>query len=62
MTQASTIKLDTGSRFPDIEFRLIDGSQLTLPGAWSGRWPRSKKSLKNSSNGEPGGNCGISGP
>lgn len=38
MTQASTIKLDTGSRFPDIEFQLLDGSKVTLPAAWSGHW------------------------
>ena len=38
MTQASSIKLDAGSRFPDIEFQLVDGSKLALPGAWAGRW------------------------
>src|ERR1700741_532443 len=41
-------------------------SEVALRGWASGRpllgIPRSKKSRKNSSNGEPGGNCGISGP
>src|SRR5215472_16645138 len=41
-------------------------SEVALRGWASGRpllgTPRSKKSRKNSSNGEPGGNCGISGP
>src|SRR5262252_3134498 len=41
-------------------------SEVPLRGCASGRplfgRPRSKKSRKNSSNGEPGGNCGISGP
>src|SRR6266436_6770700 len=43
-----------------------DPSEVALRGCASGRpplgTPRSKKSLKNSSKGEPGGNCGISGP
>ena len=38
MTQAGTTMLDTGSRFPEIEFQLLDGSKLTLPAAWSGHW------------------------
>src|SRR5215470_7053432 len=41
-------------------------SEVPLRGCASGRplfgRPWSKKSRKNSSNGEPGGNCGISGP
>src|SRR6516165_1938677 len=40
--------------------------EVALRGCASGRplfgMPCSKKSRKNSSNGEPGGNCGISGP
>src|SRR5882672_7697286 len=43
-----------------------DPSEVALRGRASGRPLRGllwlKKSLKNSSNGEPGGNCGISGP
>src|SRR5215469_5071605 len=43
-----------------------DPSEVPLRGWASGRppfgTPCSKKSLKNSSNGEPGGNWGISGP
>jgi hypothetical protein len=38
VTQASSIKLDSGSRFPDVEFQLLDGTKLTLPKAWSGHW------------------------
>lgn len=38
MAQAQTTKLDSGSRFPDIEFQLLDGSRVRLPAAWSGRW------------------------
>src|SRR5438132_12420997 len=41
-------------------------SEVDLRGCASGRpplgTPRSKKSRKNSSKGEPGGNCGTSGP
>src|SRR5215831_3055552 len=41
-------------------------SEVALRGCASGRpllgTPRSKKSRKNSSKGEPGGNCGTSGP
>src|SRR5882762_4904401 len=43
-----------------------DPSEVALRGCASGRpplgTPRSKKSRKNSSKGEPGGNCGTSGP
>src|SRR5216683_2266207 len=51
---------------PEESMMKPDPSEVARRGCASGRcWPRgrflSRKSLKNSSNGEPGGNCGISG-
>src|SRR5260221_1584447 len=51
---------------PEESMMRLEPSEVARRGCASGRcWPRgrflSRKSLKNSSKGEPGGNCGISG-
>jgi peroxiredoxin len=38
MAQAETVKLDSGSAFPEMELRLVDGSEATIPKDFRGNW------------------------
>jgi len=38
MAQVEGKKLDCGDLFPAMEFKLIDGTTLTLPKAIEGKW------------------------